>query len=132
MESIEKLATAKTPRILFDVNTGVLLIEGRSIPNIADEFWAPLIKWVYAYCSEPNQETKLIFSIEYFNNTSAKQILFILHKLNDLFEKGFTVTGEWKYRQEDKEMKEAGFDFSCMVNFPFVFVPISKEVHINS
>lgn len=130
MDRLEQLATAKTPYICFEATTGILQIEGRSIPEAAEDFWAPFLKWVYAYCSQPCAETKLICNLEYFNNTSTKQILFILHKLDELFEKGNKVLVEWNYSKEDDEMKEVGFDLSCMVNFPFTFRPNSCLINI--
>ncbi|HLV42534.1 MAG TPA: DUF1987 domain-containing protein [Brumimicrobium sp.] len=127
MEVLEKSATADTPYINFNSQSGSMLIQGRAIPQPADEFWAPILKWFYAYSSVPNSKTTLVFNMEYFNISTSKQILFLLHKLNDLYEKGHDVTVEWKYAKDDIEMKEAGFDFSCVVNVPFKFTVVDLE-----
>lgn len=127
MEILEKKATADTPYINFNSESGSMLIQGRAIPQPADEFWAPVLKWFYAYSSDPNSKTELIFNMEYFNISTSKQILFLLHKINDLFEKGHDALVVWKYALEDTEMKEAGFDFSCVVNVPFEFKEIEVE-----
>ncbi|WP_299203552.1 DUF1987 domain-containing protein [Brumimicrobium sp.] len=127
MEVLEKAATANTPYINFNSESGIMLIQGRAIPQPADEFWAPVLKWFYAYSSAPNTRTELVFNMEYFNISTSKQILFLLHKMNDLFEKGHDVVVVWKYTKEDVEMKEAGFDFSCVVNVPFEFKRVEVE-----
>ncbi|HZH86754.1 MAG TPA: DUF1987 domain-containing protein [Brumimicrobium sp.] len=121
METLEKTATADTPYINFNADSGSMLIQGRAIPQNAEEYWAPILKWFYAYSSSPHTKTKLVFNMEYFNISTSKQILFLLHKMNDLFEKGHDVVVVWRYSREDIEMKEAGFDFSCVVNVPFEF-----------
>ena len=127
MEVLEKKATADTPYINFNSESGAMLIQGRAIPQNADEFWAPVLKWFYAYSSTPNTKTELIFNMEYFNISTSKQILFLLHKINDLFEKGHDAVVVWRYTKEDLEMKEAGFDFSCVVNVPFKFTVVGAE-----
>src|SRR5690554_3816018 len=121
MEKFEITATAKIPYIHLDALSGEMIIEGRAIAQSEDDFWAPVLKWFYAYSTAPNVSTRFIFNLEYFNIYSSKQILFLLHKLNDIYEEGFNVKVIWKYSIEDLEMKESGFDFSCVVNVPFEF-----------
>src|SRR5690554_6071285 len=116
MENLEITATADTPYINFNAESGLMLIQGRGIPSSAEEFWAPILKWFYAYSSKPHLKTHLIFNMEYFNNATSKQILFLLDKMNDLCKGGHEAIVVWKYSKEDLEMKEAGFDFSCVVN----------------
>lgn len=128
MEIIERIATASTPYVNFNPRTGRMLIQGRVIPQVAEEFWAPILKWFYAYSYSPSKKTILTLNVEYFNTLSSKQILFLLHKINDLYEKGHDAVVVWQYGKEDEDMKEAGFDFSCVVNVPFQFEEIIGNV----
>ena len=128
MENLEFKATAKTPQVNFDAITGVMIIKGRAIPSESEDFWGPVLKWFYAYATDPQPRTKFIFDMEYFNISSSKQILFLMHKLNDLLEVGFEVDIEWRYPKGDVEMKEAGSDFSCMVNIPIRFVESEESL----
>lgn len=130
MEVIERIATACTPYVNFDPNSGRMLIQGRVIPQVAEEFWDPLLKWFYAYSSSPCEDTTLILNVEYFNTLSSKQILFLLHKVNELYEQGLNAQVIWQYGEGDEDMKEAGFDFSCVVNVPFRFEEIAGNVAI--
>lgn len=122
MEKLELQATAKTPFVSFNGETGKMIIQGRSIPDNADEYWQPILQWFYAYSTEPKNTTTFIFDMEYFNISSSKPVLFLLHKMNDLIESGFEVNIEWRYQQGDEEMLETGNDYSCMVKIPFKFV----------
>ncbi|MBW7867907.1 MAG: DUF1987 domain-containing protein [Brumimicrobium sp.] len=127
MEILEKIATPNTPYVNFNPNIGRMLIKGRAIPENIEEFWSPIVKWFYAYSCAPVRKTRIIFHMEYFNNASSKQILFLLHKMNEMVENGYDVSIEWRYAEDDDEMKEAGFDFSCVVNVPFVFNAFRTE-----
>jgi len=128
MEVIERIATACTPYVNFDPKSGRMLIQGRIIPQVAEEFWDPILKWFYAYSSAPSEKTTLILNVEYFNTLSSKQILFLLHKVNDLHEKGHDAEVIWQYGEDDEDMKEVGFDFSCVVNVPFRFQKITENI----
>ncbi|MEX1192222.1 MAG: DUF1987 domain-containing protein [Brumimicrobium sp.] len=121
MEKLELKATAKTPKILFDGESGEMHIRGRAIPDNSDEFWGPILQWFYAYATEPKPITSFVFDMEYFNISSSKPILFLLHKMNDLQEAGYEVSIEWRYPKDDEDMLETGNDYSCMVKIPFKF-----------
>lgn len=128
MEEFELKATAKTPYIHFNGQSGEMIVQGRAISQPDEDFWAPVLKWFYAYATKPNETTTFIINLEYFNISSSKQILFLLHKMNDLLEEGYDVSVEWRYAEDDLEMKESGFDFSCVVNVPFNFKSVTSEI----
>lgn len=127
MKEFEQEATAKTPYINFNAQTGNMLIQGRAISQPDEDFWASVLKWFYAYATAPSEKTKMIFNLEYFNISSSKQILFLLHKMNDLLENGHDILVEWRYAEDDLEMKESGLDFSSIVNVPFDFKSLEYE-----
>ena len=128
MEEFELKASAQTPYIHFNAQSGEMIIQGRAISQPDEDFWAPVLKWFYAYATAPHKTTHVTFNLEYFNISSSKQILFLLHKLNDLLEEGHDVQVEWRYAEDDMEMKESGFDFSCVVNVPFEFKSVKLEI----
>lgn len=119
MDNFSIKATAKTPEIMLNSQTGEMLISGRSIPEDADEFWSPILKWFYAYASQPATSTRLVINLEYFNITSSKRILYLLYKMSDMSNNGHTVTVDWIYAEEDEDMYEVGKDFSSLVSIPF-------------
>ena len=128
MEQLEIKATAETPQINFDPQSGEMMIKGRAIPQDAEAFWAPVLKWFYAYAAAPQKHTSFVLDMEYFNISTSKQLLFFLHKLNELKEDGYNVSVIWKYTEGDIEMRESGNDYSCMVDIPFQFVEKSSPI----
>ena len=121
MESLNIEYTPHTPSVNFDASTGVMEIKGRCIPNNPDEFWSDILLQFDAYIQNPAKETKFIINLEYFNITSSKRILFLLYKLNDLFQKGHEAKVEWFYRDNEADMFEVGQDYAYMVKVPFKF-----------
>lgn len=130
MEKLELQATAKKPFVSLDGTTGEMIIKGRSIPDNAEEYWQPILQWFYAYSAKPQKVTSFIFDMEYFNMSSSKPILFLLHKMNDLLEEGYEVNIEWRYPKDDEEMLETGNDYSCMVNIPFNFTESENDFEL--
>lgn len=121
MDVLSIKATALTPCVFFDPTDGNMKIEGRSIPENADDFWMPVLNWFESYILSPTNSTTFSINLEYFNISSSKRILFLLYKLNELAEKGLDVKVEWNYRKEDEDMFEVGQDYAYMVKVPFVF-----------
>ena len=128
MENLSIKATAKTPSVLFNADQGEMLIEGRAIPLEKDEFWAPVLKWFYAYASAPQAKTRFVFKLDYFNISSSRKILFLLHKMNEMMLSGSQIEVEWWYPSGDDEMKEAGTDFSCMVDVPISILAMEETL----
>lgn len=127
MKVLSYEATAQTPEILFDPVLGMMEIKGRAIPDSPDDFWMPVLSWFESYLLNPQVKTTFKISLDYFNISSSKRILFLLYKLNELSESGHDVCVEWYYRKEDEDMFEVGQDYAYMVRVPFEF----KEFHDN-
>jgi hypothetical protein len=121
MDILSIKATSATPFVSFDPIIGMMQIEGRSIPENADDFWLPVLNWFESYIISPCETTTFSISLEYFNISSSKRILFLLYKLNELAERGCNVKVEWNYRREDEDMFEVGQDYAYMVKVPFEF-----------
>lgn len=128
MENFTLAGTSKTPYLNFDPTSGFMEIKGRSIPQNAEEFWSPVLKWFYAYATKPSESTHFVFHFDFFNITTSKRVLFILHKMNEMFENGYKVSVEWRYTEGDNDMKEVGEDYSTMVNIPFKIVALKDEL----
>ena len=119
MDRLNLVATVETPAIAFDRKTGVFEISGRSIPQNPGGFYGPVMEWIQDYAKNPHHTTRLIFKLEYFNTSSAKQILDMLYAM----EKIPGVTIEWHFDEEDEDMEEAGEEFAELVKIPFAFKP---------
>lgn len=127
MKALNIEATDKTPLINFDPIAGNFEIKGKSIPNDAEEFYAPVLEWMENYVKSPGKKTHVELNLEYFNITSSKRILFLLYKLNELIDNNHDVHVKWFYAESDDDMHEVGQDYAFMVKVPFQFVGYKKE-----
>ncbi|MCS6823694.1 MAG: DUF1987 domain-containing protein [Cytophagaceae bacterium] len=117
MQILQLEGTEDTPRIFLDKSKNIFEISGRSLPEDAAEFYKPIIQWLSDYAKDPNPSTELIIKLEYFNTASSKLILDVLSKLEEI--KNSKVI--WYYYEEDEDMKEAGEEFSELVDVPFEY-----------
>ncbi len=121
MDTLLIQATAQTPLVNLNPDTGIMEIRGRSIPDDPEGFWGSILTWFDNYMANPKDETLVRIDLEYFNITSSKRILFLLYKLNELVDSGKKAKVEWCYRQSDEDMYEVGQDYAFMVRVPFDF-----------
>jgi len=126
MELFNLSESAFTPEVIMDADKGIMRISGRAIPEDAESFWAPVLKWFYAYAAIPAETTQFTFHFEYVNITSAKRVLFLLNKMNEMNEAGHSIEVEWLYSTDDGDMQEVGKDFSTMVEFPFQIKEVGR------
>ncbi|WP_027003897.1 DUF1987 domain-containing protein [Hugenholtzia roseola] len=109
--------TEDTPKVVLDKERSLFEVSGRSLPEDAAEFYAPLLEWLAEYEKDPKPETPFMFKLEYFNTASSKLILDILSKLESI--EGTSVI--WYFHEDDEDMEEAGEEFSELVEIPFKF-----------
>lgn len=121
MDTLLIQATAQTPLVNLNPDSGIMEIRGRSIPDDPEAFWGVVLTWFDNYMANPHDETLVRIDLEYFNITSSKRILFLLYKLNELVDSGKKAKVEWYYRQSDEDMYEVGQDYAFMVHVPFDF-----------
>lgn len=122
MENLYIEATESTPYVNFNYETGEFVLEGKSVPAAAKEFYKEILDWLDGYVENPQDSTKLSLKLDYFNIVSSKRILYILYKLNELVDKGYNVNLEWHYHEDEDDMLEVGQDFAFMVKIPFKFI----------
>ena len=121
MELINIKGTYDTPAVILDAVNNVFEISGRSYPEDTAEFYIPILEWVDSYVKNPNKKTAFSFKLDYFNSSSYKPFLDILLRLGEIKKKGFDVEVEWHYKEGDLDIKEAGEEFSEIVDVPFSY-----------
>ncbi|MBK6830686.1 MAG: DUF1987 domain-containing protein [Flavobacteriales bacterium] len=120
---MELQGTDKTPAVSFDPAAGVLSLTGCSIPENADRFFTPLYDVVERYATDPAQRTTVRVTLTYFNSSSAKYLLDIFKRLEDLHASGRSrVQLEWRHAPGDLDMAEAGQDYRSLLEFPVKLV----------
>jgi len=124
MEKYSIEGTPKTPSISFDLESGVLEVKGRSIPENSIEFYKPLVDALDKYASSAKPVTTVNVQLEYFNTSSSKCILDVFKKLEGINKGGSAVTINWHYEEDDEDMLEAGEDYDSIIKVPFKMVEI--------
>lgn len=117
MVKFELKETATTPYINFDQATGVIKMEGRSIPENVIDFYQPILRWIDEYSQNPVSETLVHMKFEYFNTSSSKRIFDIMKKLEKMaIESGTKVTINWYFEEDDEDIYFAGNDYKALIS----------------
>ena len=125
METLLIDGTEETPQVEFNTETSVYTISGRSLPEDATKFYDQLVDWVKAFCEKPKSEFALNINLDYFNSSSAKQLVELMILLEALDKKDCKVTIIWLYEEEDELMETRGKEIESIIDLPFTFSPIT-------
>jgi len=119
MQALIIKATDETPSITLDPEKNVFEFSGKSLPEDVTTFYGPVLTWLTNYGETPRSNTTVDFKLVYFNTASSKLILDILFLLEKIHESGTSIQIKWHYEEEDEDMKEAGDEYSDLVEVPF-------------
>ena len=117
MESIHLHGDEKRPTVELNKQGGVFKIEGRSVPEDAQKFYAPFLTWLEEYKKTPNRITCFEINLDYMNTASSMMVLALLLQLKSIHQEGKTVLIKWHFSEED--MQDAGVNFEDATNLPF-------------
>jgi hypothetical protein len=113
--------TKETPRVHFDPGNNIFEISSRSLPEDADEFYIPVIKWLEDYSEKPNPVTNFTFKLDYYNTASARYVTRIV-KILDKLGKTYDVKVYWYYREIDEDMQAMGEEYGEMTEIDFELI----------
>jgi hypothetical protein len=122
---IEK--TKSSPEIILDKDNSKFKIAGRSIVEDPNEFYSPIYKWLEEYIKSPLDTTEFVFDLEYFNSSSARQIMEIIMLLEKIIATGKKVKVLWMYEEEDEMSKERGDEIKLVSKLDFEIVEYPAE-----
>ena len=112
MENLTVEATKSTPYIFFDAQRGILEIRGKSYPENAAKFYAPVFEWLNSYLQANDTATvQVTLEIIYLNSSSSKALLNLLDMLDRSAKSGQGVVIDWRYHGEDETALECGEEF---------------------
>ena len=100
-----------TPKIVLDKNNNRFELSGNSLPEDIIGFYRPVYKWIEEYSKQPNQSTKLVIKLNYFNSSSSKAVLDIINSMADpdMRPSVFFYLPEGKFEQMKTERPAASF-----------------------
>jgi hypothetical protein len=119
MEPLIITASSTTPEVFFDNHKGVMEIKGASYDEDSTEFYSRIIKWIEAYEKEPNSSVILNLHFKYLNSSSAYSLYELLKRFANIAGNGVNVTFNWFHSSEDEDIKEAGEEYSELLNLRF-------------
>ena len=119
---IEK--TYSTPFVHFSAQTGVMRIEGRSIPENPAIFYEPLVKWLHDYFQNTKTKTKLDIKLDYINSGSTKSILGLLKEIKIFYDKGLECQINWHFEEDDESIRDLGKHYKSVIKLPINLVEI--------
>ena len=118
-KAINIKGTEDTPKVILDIKKEEFEISGRSLPEDAEKFYAPIQKWMEIYVKNPCLNTAFTINLEYFNSSSVKQILRILIKLEQIVKDGKKVKITWFHHEDDELMEVRGQEIKSVLDVPF-------------
>ena len=119
MEKLELANTEDTPYLLLDKENNQFEISGRSLPEDAFGFYSPIHKWLESYVTHANPSTELVMNLDYFNSSSARNIVEMLFILEKITETGNEIKVTWLFKEDDDVMKGRGEEIQSVVELPF-------------
>lgn len=122
MEIIKIKGSDDTPNVILDLQSDLLEISGRSLPEDVVAFYEPVLEWLDEYIEHPKPTTVFCFKLTYFNTASSKVLLDILLKLEEVKSNGHDVIIRWYYPEDDEDMEEAGQEYADIVDVPFEMI----------
>ena len=126
MLRIEK--TISTPLVIFDMDKGLLELQGISVPEDPVGFFTPVLKDIATYCSNPKESTLIKISLSYFNTSSSKYLFDIMSHFASLHrDKSSKVQINWYYEADDTDIKEIGMEFKQLIKVPINLIPVEED-----
>ena len=118
-KAINIKGTEDTPKVILDIKKEEFEISGRSLPEDAEKFYAPIQKWMESYVKNPCSNTAFTINLEYFNSSSVKQLLRILIQLEQISKAGNKAKITWFYDEDDELMEVRGKEIKGILDMPF-------------
>lgn len=119
MDALIIKGTDDSPEVLLDKKNQKFQFSGKSLPEDVGDFYKPVLSWFEYYSRDPLNQTIVDIKLQYFNTASSKLILDIFMQLEEINQNGHEVLINWHYPDYDEEMKDAGLEYSEMVDLKF-------------
>jgi hypothetical protein len=115
-----------TPKIDFNPENRVLVVEGQSYPENSFKFYDPIFQWLDAFFADIDDDEliKMEISLPYINTSSSKCILMLLEKLEEACNNGRNICINWYYDKDNESEMECAQDFKEFVELEFNLIAL--------
>lgn len=108
----------KNPKFIFDLNSGIIKILGRSTMSHPHNYYPSVIKLIEEYAQNPEEETLLVIDLEYYNSLSARYLLRIVELVSRIeIKKNHRVKITWHFDPDDRGIENDIKLFSKIIQF---------------
>ncbi len=121
MNKLEIKETTNTPYVLFDHESKIFKIEGKSFPEDNKEFYSPILKWLEEYKNTKPDTFELKINLYYLSSSSVISIKQILMKVSEYKNLGTKISIVWCYDEDDDDIKKTGEDYMEITKLHFEF-----------
>ena len=125
IERLQLAATASTPAVDFDPESGVLALSGESYPENAFEYFRPLLAWVATCVRDSSTPMVAQIALSYLNTSSIKSVMDMLDILEAGHRQGRVVSVRWSYAQSNDRALEMIEEFKEEVTLPFFIIAVN-------
>jgi len=125
-KNIEIASSVKTPHVILNKDTGEILIEGRSFPENAPEFYYQFTRWLAEYSLSPAPRTKVNIGLLYLNSSSVSIITGMLKLLDNMISMKTEVEIKWSFEEGDEDMKDLGLYYQESLRCPVKVIEVTK------
>ncbi len=115
--------TNQTPLVEFDTLNGTLSMHGKMVPENPIDFFEKMTQTVDDYLKTNPSKLEINVRLDYFNTVSSKMLSKFFRKVTTEHK----PTLNWFYEKDDVELKEAGEDYSQIINYPINLIELEEE-----
>jgi|GEM_PF-237585 len=119
--------TKHQPFVHFDPELGILELMGRSVPEDSNGFYRPLLLRLNRYLNDLDRGLVCNVHLEYFNTSSARNLLEVMHVLEKMHAASRNVVVNWIFDEEDEDLFHTGIDFSSLLQVPFSLFAMKED-----
>lgn len=127
MNTIRIKGESDVPTVILDRENNIFEMSGRSLPANSIMFFGPILEWLDDYAKNPLPRTEFVFRMTYYNTSSAKQILEILLRLEDIYKNGHDVRVTWFYESGNIDIEDAGAEYASIMDVPIIMTSYSPD-----
>lgn len=114
--------TNQTPLVELDTLNGTLSMFGKMVPENPIDFFEKVNQTVDDYLKDNPDRLEINMRLDYFNTVSSKMLSKFFRKVTT----SHKPTVNWFYEKDDIELKEAGEDYSQILNYPINVIELEE------
>lgn len=115
------------PSVTMQASTGEVIIQGESYLEDTTEFYEPVMQWLVNYTHQYKAPLTLTIRLTYYNTSSSKSLLELLHLAKAHEDAGNKVQVNWYYFENEWGAKEEAEDFELETNLRFHMIPFTQK-----